>query len=796
MVAAAAAGHVAAAAAVPNPSQPTFVPHLSYMESQFATHALLLEQQSRIKTLEAELAAAHVELMRLRSNVHPPCDPSARSAGDTATATASAPLPSNGRRAAMDDAKKASSRYWTPEEHARFLEGLELYGQKDIKAISRHVGTRSATQVRTHAQKYYLRIERERAKAEGIALHPSASRDRRSTHKGRPRSRGSGADRGSLSTESVAEPGSRNDMNGSCSSGDGTDGGTHGPTDHSAHATTPTHSSGNGGSEAKSNDIDTSNVKMDLYQQQRDVRHVQSHTDKRSRSKQSRTTRKAGKGSPPIRQTETAPQQREQSYVTSKGNISEKSDRAFAAQVRGKLQRVCRNATGEDNDDGKKVAKGESSIVRTEGCDKRNDVYGKKYRSDGTMAEAVDQNVDQAVSQVVVQTADQVANKAGKGNVKGNIKQLSTMDGKGASSPEEEVGVKEELREVVDDVVDEIGRSDIGSGNINNGDISNGDVSNGDISNGDISNGDISNGDIGSGGIGSGGIDNVGIDNGDTENGAIDHGDDEIGNDGIGNGGIGEADKVGDDDKIGIDSVERKRVSEQDIGSVKAKKRAKVEMGASTGEGDSKVSTLILSTSGAGMSGVVVGNQLPPRVEKAGGLFENGGSMSNLRSLLQMPGLENGASGNKPPTLKRNESSNSVLADLSKNMGGMLSRSNSFMLGGKGVTRSNSILSLLSGIPTALRESPSTDRLLGLDGVDDQKVMMMASLKHGNGSGVGVGIGVGVGVGAVGVAASNGTSLGDRSFSFGQLNHMGVDDLEDAGAVALSLPDDHKWNDG
>lgn len=49
----------------------------------------------------------------------------------------------------VEDGKKSSSRYWTPDEHQRFLDGLELYGQKDIKAISRYVRTRNATQVRT-----------------------------------------------------------------------------------------------------------------------------------------------------------------------------------------------------------------------------------------------------------------------------------------------------------------------------------------------------------------------------------------------------------------------------------------------------------------------------------------------------------------------------------------------------------------------------------------------------------------------------------------------------------------------
>lgn len=60
--------------------------------------------------------------------------------------------------------KKTQSRYWTAEEHMRFLEGLARFGHKDMKAIARFVGTRNSTQVRTHAQKYYLKLAREAAK--------------------------------------------------------------------------------------------------------------------------------------------------------------------------------------------------------------------------------------------------------------------------------------------------------------------------------------------------------------------------------------------------------------------------------------------------------------------------------------------------------------------------------------------------------------------------------------------------------------------------------------------------------
>merc|ERR1712137_1256229 len=62
--------------------------------------------------------------------------------------------------------KKSQSRYWTDEEHSLFLEAVNIYGSKDVKAIANHVGTRSATQVRTHAQKYFLRLKREKERTD------------------------------------------------------------------------------------------------------------------------------------------------------------------------------------------------------------------------------------------------------------------------------------------------------------------------------------------------------------------------------------------------------------------------------------------------------------------------------------------------------------------------------------------------------------------------------------------------------------------------------------------------------
>uniref|UniRef100_A0A7S2ZYC5 HTH myb-type domain-containing protein n=2 Tax=Rhodosorus marinus TaxID=101924 RepID=A0A7S2ZYC5_9RHOD len=54
-------------------------------------------------------------------------------------------------------------RYWTEEEHRKFLEGRKLYGPKNYAAISAVVRTRTPKQVRTHAQKYEMRLVRESA---------------------------------------------------------------------------------------------------------------------------------------------------------------------------------------------------------------------------------------------------------------------------------------------------------------------------------------------------------------------------------------------------------------------------------------------------------------------------------------------------------------------------------------------------------------------------------------------------------------------------------------------------------
>lgn len=49
---------------------------------------------------------------------------------------------------------------WTKEEHNRFIEAYELYG-KEWKKVHTYVGTRTTTQVRSHAQKYFAKTAKE-----------------------------------------------------------------------------------------------------------------------------------------------------------------------------------------------------------------------------------------------------------------------------------------------------------------------------------------------------------------------------------------------------------------------------------------------------------------------------------------------------------------------------------------------------------------------------------------------------------------------------------------------------------
>lgn len=91
-----------------------------------------------------------------------------------------APAPTEEEEAEMDEEVSGSIRggRWTADEHERFLSGFRIHGHK-WKRVQQVVRTRSVTQVRTHAQKYLLKVAKLKAeKKAGKSVDVSALNDR------------------------------------------------------------------------------------------------------------------------------------------------------------------------------------------------------------------------------------------------------------------------------------------------------------------------------------------------------------------------------------------------------------------------------------------------------------------------------------------------------------------------------------------------------------------------------------------------------------------------------------------
>ncbi|KAG6576186.1 Myb-like protein [Phytophthora cinnamomi] len=74
----------------------------------------------------------------------------------------------------MDEAKpapEAGRGLWSPEEHRLFVDGIKLFPSGPWKDIASHVGSRTARQTMTHAQKYRQKIARRLRNARMNAKH-------------------------------------------------------------------------------------------------------------------------------------------------------------------------------------------------------------------------------------------------------------------------------------------------------------------------------------------------------------------------------------------------------------------------------------------------------------------------------------------------------------------------------------------------------------------------------------------------------------------------------------------------
>lgn len=141
--------------------------------------------RKRIAELESDIERYSSQIRRLKSRSSASASAAASAtaaAAVAAAAAASAISPSTPKPTApvvapvtpgSEDERAGKTRYWTEMEHNQFLYAGRLFGAKNYVAISQYVGTRTPKQVRTHAQKYQMKLEREarkrRAHAAAIA---------------------------------------------------------------------------------------------------------------------------------------------------------------------------------------------------------------------------------------------------------------------------------------------------------------------------------------------------------------------------------------------------------------------------------------------------------------------------------------------------------------------------------------------------------------------------------------------------------------------------------------------------
>lgn len=148
-------------------------------------------RRKRIAELESDIERYSSQIRRLksRSSANATAAASATAAAAVAAAAAASaitpptPKPSGPVVAPVtpgsEDERTGKTRYWTEMEHNQFLYAGRLFGAKNYVAISQYVGTRTPKQVRTHAQKYQMKLEREarkrRAHAAAIAAAGSST---------------------------------------------------------------------------------------------------------------------------------------------------------------------------------------------------------------------------------------------------------------------------------------------------------------------------------------------------------------------------------------------------------------------------------------------------------------------------------------------------------------------------------------------------------------------------------------------------------------------------------------------
>ncbi|XP_047319731.1 transcription factor SRM1-like [Impatiens glandulifera] len=111
-------------------------------------YELLLDDLSRIESGLVPLP-----------NYNSSSDSSTNHSGDSGMSKKDSPTDQGSKQLSKTEQERRKGIAWTEDEHRLFLIGLEKYGKGDWRSISRNfVVTRTPTQVASHAQKYFIRL--------------------------------------------------------------------------------------------------------------------------------------------------------------------------------------------------------------------------------------------------------------------------------------------------------------------------------------------------------------------------------------------------------------------------------------------------------------------------------------------------------------------------------------------------------------------------------------------------------------------------------------------------------------